>query len=240
MPTFKPGRLAEVLVNSQDVSAFMYSAEWNAYLQTAEVSTFKSTWRSYLAGNAFTQLFCYGYYDPTVTTLRSTLQAATAGVVSYAPAGATTIGDPVRMLWPNAVDYKESSKTTNAVIFSWSADSTAQVGLGVSLHPLAQESLGTITGTGDGAGNGGAATTTGAIGHLHVTQVSSAVSSSFKFQDATTLGGAYTDIASGAFTNVTAVGAQRLVIPGTIRQFVRCVAVIGPATTTYAVSFART
>jgi hypothetical protein len=236
---FKHGRLAEILLNSQDVSAFMYSAQWNAYLETAKVSTFKSSWHSYIAGEAFSQLFCYGYYDPTVTTIRSTLQAAAAGVVSFAPAGATAIGDQVRMLWPNAVDYKESSKTANAVLFAWSANSTAPVGLGFSLHPLAQEALGTITGTGDGIGTS-VASTTGAIGHLHVTQVSSAVSSSFKFQDATTLGGAYTDIASGAFTNVTAVGAQRLVIPGTIRQFVRCVAVIGPATTTYAVSFART
>ena len=237
---FRHGRLAEILhgtaTTAQDVSTFFYSAQWNAYATPAEVSTFKSTWRSYIAGTVFSQFFGYGYYDPTLTAVRLSLQAA-PGVLNYAPAGALVIGDIVRLVSFNTVKYKESPKTTSAVAFSWSADSTAPAGMGVTLHPLAQEALGTITGTGDGVMTSAAGT--GLIAHLHVTQVSSAVASSFKLQDATTLGGAYTDIAGGAFTNMTAVGAQRLVVTGTVRQFVRAVSVIGPATTTYSIAVAR-
>lgn len=234
---FRHGRLTEVLLNSQDVSAFMYSMGWSAYAPASEVSTFKSTWRSFIPGTVFSQTFGYGYYDPTLTTVRLTLQAA-PGVLSYAPAGATAIGDNVRLIAFNTVNYKESPKTTGAVPFTWAVNSTAPVGVGVSLHALASENVGTITGTGDGVMTS-ASSATGAIGHLHVTAYTSGTHS-FKFQDATTLGGVYADIAGGAFTNVTAVGAQRLIIPGTIRQFVRCVAVIGTAAATYAVSFART
>ena len=238
---FRHGKAAEILLGgvgyAQDVSPFLFSVQWNAYAPAAEVSTFKSTWRSYIAGTLFSQFFGYGYYDPTLTNVRTTLQAA-PGVLSYAPAGALVIGDFVRQLSFNTVEYKEAPKTTSAVPFQWSVDSTAPVGVGVSLHPLASENVGTITGTGDGILTS-ASSTTGGIGHLHVTAYTSGTHS-FKFQDATTIGGAYTDIASGAFTNVTAVGAQRLIVPGTIRQFVRCVAVIGTAAATYSVSFART
>lgn len=237
--TFKAGRLGELLLNAVDVSPYFEKISWETSVGVKEVSTFKATWATFLSTLAKSVLTADGYYDSAdADKARDTLQAA-IGQVSFAPAGATVIGDQVRMLNINSTDYKTTANRDGSVDMSWKVLATAPVGIGVSLHPLAQETVGTITGTGDGVYTS-LSSTTGAIGHLHVTQVSAATSSSFKFQDATTLGGAYTDIASGAFVNVTAIGSQRLVIPGTIRQFVRCVAVIGPATTTYAVSFART
>lgn len=235
---FKSGRLAEVLLGAIDLSPYLYSAEFNAYVNTAEVSTFKSSWKSHISGEAFAQFFTYGYFDTSLTTVRAQLQA-TPGVVSYAPAGATTIGDNVRLLTFNTVDYKEQSRINNAVLFTWQADTTLPAGIGVSLHPLASENVGTINGTGDGVITS-LASTTGAIAHLHVTAMTGGDTQNFKLQDATTQGGAYTDIASGAFTAVTAVGSQRLVIPGTIRQYVRCVATIAGHACTYSVSVART
>lgn len=236
---FKHGRLFEVLhgtaTTAQDISTFLYSASFNTYVQMAEVSTAKSAYRSYIAGLAFSQLFAYGYYDPTLTAVRLSLQA-TPGFVNYAPAGATAIGDLVRLISFNAVDYKESPKVTSAIVFAWSLDTTLPVGAGVSLHPLAAENVGTITGTGDGVMTSAAGT--GLIAHLHVTAYT-AGTHQFKLQDATTLGGAYTDIAGGAFTNMTSAGAQRLVVVGTVRQFVRCVATIGTAAATYSVAVAR-
>ncbi len=246
--TFKAGRLAELLLDAQDISSLFNSAELTAKVATADTTTFKNQWKTFIVDTADFQFTASGYYDATaatMTAIRATLgtpnpSQTTASVLSYAPAGALAIGDFVRLISVVSSDYKEGSKIGGAVSLDWSVEGTAVGGYGVSLHPLAQEATGTITGTGDAINTAGTQTLTGAVGHLHVTQVSAATFSSFKFQDATTIGGAYTDITSGAFVNVTAVGAQRLVIPGTIRQFVRCVAVIGPATTTYAVSFART
>ena len=237
--TFRHGRLAEVLhgtaTTAVDLSPYLFSANLNAYQDTAEVSTFKSAYRSYIAGEAFTQFFGYGYYDPTLTAVRLSLQQS-PGVVNYAPAGATAIGDQTRLLSFNTVDYKESPSTSKAVGFAWSINGTSPVGIGVSLHPLAAENPGTITGTGDGVQTSVAGT--GLIAHLHVTAYS-AGTQQFKLQDATTQGGAYTDIAGAAFTNMTSVGAQRLVVVGTVRQFVRCVATIATAACTYSVACAR-
>jgi len=237
--TFRHGRLFEVLQGTSstavDVSPFMFSANFNVYVDTAEVSTAKSSYKSYLAGEAFSQFFGYGYYDPTLTGVRLSLQQS-PGVVNYAPAGATAIGDQVRLLSFNTVNYKETPSTNKAVGFSWSINGTAPVGIGVSLHPLASENVGTITGTGDGVLTSAAGT--GLIAHLHVTAYTSGTHQ-FKLQDATTQGGAYTDIAGGAFTNMTSAGAQRLVVLGTVRQFVRCVAVIGTAAATYSVAVGR-
>lgn len=238
--TFRHGRLAELLLNGVDISGYFSSAEWAAKVTPAPVDVFKTTWHQFIPGELESTLVASGYYQSDdVDQVRDDLISPGVGQLTYAPAGATAIGDFCRLMNVNFTDYKTGSKIGSAVTMDFTAQATNPVGIGVSLHPLASENLGTITGTGDGVLTS-AASTTGAIGHLHVTAVSSAVASSFKFQDATTIGGVYADITSGAFTNMTAVGSQRLVIPGTIRQFVRCVAVIGPATTTYAVSFART
>lgn len=237
---FKAGRLGEIWLNGVDISPFFNTAEFTAKVDTADVSVFKATYHAYIPGLIGSQLVAAGFYDSAdADQVRDALVAAPADQLTYSPAGAVAIGDPARLLNVNGTDLKYGSPIGGAVSMNWTAEATAPIGIGVCLHVLQSEALGTITGTGDGVGTS-LQSLTGAVAHLHVTAVSSAVASSFKLQDATTIGGAYTDIASGAFTNMTAVGSQRLVIPGTIRQFVRAVAVIGPATTTYGIAVART
>lgn len=236
-PLFKHGRLFEALLNGKDVSPYLFSAESNVYVDTAKVSTAKSSWESFISGDAFAQFFGYGYFDTTLTDVRATFQAA-PGVFTFGPAGATAIGDPVRLYNFNTVSYREAPNVKAAVPFNWAIDSTAPLGIGECLHPLAAESPGTITGTGSPLVTG-VSSSTGAVAHLHVTAYS-AGTHQFKLQDATALNGAYTDITGGAFSNVSATGGQRLVITGTIRAYVRAVATIATAAATYSISVART
>lgn len=235
---FKHGRLAELWLGGQDVSTFFMNADLETVVDVADSTTFKSLWKSFLPGDAISKLTTNGYYDSTLTNVRATLGVAAGSVVTFAPAGATAIGDLTRGILVNTTKYREGAKIGTLVTFDWDVDSTAVVGYGVCLHVMQQESPGTITGTGDGVMTS-AANTTGAIATLHVTAMTGGTQN-FKLQDATTLGGAYTDIASGAFTAVTVVGAQRLVIPGTIRQFVRAVATIATNPVTYGITVART
>lgn len=235
---FKHGRLAEIWLGGQDVSTFFMNADLESVVETAPATTFKALWKSFLAGLAMSRLVTNGYFDSTLTNVRATLGVSAGSVVTFAPAGAVAIGDLTRSLLVNSTKYKEGAKIGSLVTFDWDVSSTAVVAYGVCLHVMQSESPGTITGTGDGVMTS-AQSTTGAIATLHVTAYTSGTHS-FKLQDATTQGGAYTDIASGAFTNVTAVGAQRLVIPGTIRQFVRAVATINTSACTYGITVART
>jgi hypothetical protein len=241
--SFKHGRLGEIWLNGVDVSPFFASADVGSKLATADVSTFKASWKAYLAGLAESTLSAAGYYDSAdADKVRDTLQAA-VGQATYFPAGAVAIGDQGRLLNINTSDVKYGSKIGGAVTMDWTAMSTAPVGLGNCLATLAVYGVGVnvaLTGEPSGLGNGGVQTTTGLVAHLHVTAMTGGDTHTFKLQDATTVGGAYTDIASGAFVNVTAVGSQRLVVPGTIRQFVRLMYTVAGHSATFGVAAART
>jgi len=240
---FKSGRLGELWLNGVDVSSFFASADFAAKVGMANVTTFKATWDSFLSGIAQAILSAGGYYDSAdADKVRDTLQAA-VGQVSFFPAGAVAIGDQARLLNINSSDYKNGSKVSNAVIMDWTAQSTAVIGMGNCLAPLAIYNVGAgiaLAGEPTGLGNGGVQTTTGLVAHLHVTAMTGGDTHSFKLQDATTVGGAYTDIASAAFVNVTAIGSQRLIVPGTIRQFVRLMYTVAGHSATFGVAAART
>jgi hypothetical protein len=236
---FKHGRLSELWLNEVDVSTYFYDAQFNTKLETADVTTFKAAWKSFLAGQALSTLTAQGYYDSAeADQVRETLQEA-VGQLTYLPAGGIAIGDGARLLNINASSFQNRSGVKSAVGMAWTASSTAQVGLGEVLHVMQSEAVSTVTGTGAPL-NLGVSTTTGLIAHLHVTAMTGGDTHNFKLQDSATLGGAYTDIASGGFVNVTAVGSQRLVVPGTIRAFVKLVATINGHAATYACAAART
>lgn len=236
---FKHGRSSELWLNEVDISTYFYDATFEVKLETADVTTFKAAWHSHIAGQALGKLTARGYYDSSeADQVRETLQEA-VGQLTYLPAGATAIGDGARLLNINSSSFQTRSGVKSPVGMSWIADSTAPVGLGEVLHVIQAETPGTVTGTGAPL-NLGVSTTTGLVAHLHVTAMTGGDTHTFKLQDSTTLGGAYTDIASGAFINVTAVGSQRLIVPGTIRAFVRLVSVITGNAATYGVAAART
>ncbi len=236
---FKAGRLGEIWLNGIDVSPFFSSADWTAKVKTADVTTFKASWDSFISDTATSTLVAAGYYDSAdADKVRDTLQAA-VGQVTYSPAGALAIGDQCRLLNINTNDFKNGNKVGSAVTMAWGVQSTAPVGIGECLHVLQSEAIGTVTGTGTGL-VAGVSTTTGLVAHLHVTAMTGGDTHNFKLQDCATLGGTYVDIASGGFVNVTAVGSQRLIVPGTIRAFVKLVATINTHAATYACAAART
>lgn len=237
-PYFKHGRTAMLWVDSTDLSPYFASAEMSAKVATADVSVFQNTWKQYIPGMADSSLVVSGYYDSALTAVRATLQQIPpAPVVTFCPGGAFAVGDPARLMQANSTDYKEGGKVGGAVTHDLTMQGTGVWEEGSVLHVLQQET-GTITGTGAPLDEG-VSTTTGAVAHLHVMALSGGTLS-FKLQDATALNNAYTDIASGAFTNVTAAGSQRLIVPGTIRAYVRAVATLGASTCTYSIVCART
>lgn len=234
---FKHGRRANLYLNGVDISSYFHDAAFNAKAATADVTTFTANWKSYLVGEVEATLVAAGYYDSLeADKVRSTLQGA-VGQLTYYPAGAQAIGDQARLLNINSSDYKTGSKMGGAVTMDWTALATTPVGFGELLHVLQAENVGTITGTGTPLAQG-ISTATGAVAHLQVTLPGGV--QNFKLQDSTALNGAYADIAGGAFAAQSVVGSQRLVIPGTIRAYVRAVATIITAPCTYSISAART
>ncbi len=248
---FKHGRLGELWLNEVDISNYFASADMTAKVDTADVTTFKvagvqSTYHAYVSGLAAATLTAAGFYDSSeADQVRETLQEVTTntlGQLTYLPASGNggVIGDQARLLNINSSDYRTSSKVGNAIVMDWTAMSTAPLGIGTVLAPLVSYGVGATVALGGDGLLTSAASTTGLIAHLHVTAMTGGDTHQFKLQDATTIGGAYTDIASGAFTNVTAVGSQRLVVPGTIRQFVRVMYTVAGHAATFGIAAGRT
>src|SRR6266702_1668337 len=133
---FKPGRLAELWLNGVDVSTYFAAADWNTKVDTTEVSTFKSTWKSFISGFAGSTFNASGYYDSAdADKVRDTLQAA-IGQLTFFPAGAVAIGDNGRLLNVNSSDYVNGDKIGSAVSMDWTANPRLRSGLGTCLHIL--------------------------------------------------------------------------------------------------------
>jgi hypothetical protein len=237
---FAHGKETQVLLDAVDVSALLNSWDLNVDVEPGDTTTFKKDWKTFIPGLADATAEASGFYDETQHTIRQTLQTTPDSIVTWNPGGDVAVGDQARMMAVVTSNYKESSPVGGVVEFSWGLKGDDTLGVGHVYHVLGAE---TVTGFSTYV-DGGAATLLGAVAHLHILAKSGTGSPTLtaKFRDATSGAGAgLADISGGAFTAATVIGAQRLVIPGTIRQFVRVDWTISGTTPsfTFAVALAR-
>ena len=216
---FLHGKGSAVYLGGIDLSPYLNSAALSASCETADTSTFGSTWTSAIPGLQSATLSTGGFYDPGQTTLDTQL-ASTQNVVTFLPGKASAVGDLARMLLVTDTSYERSSSATEAVSFSWEALSQAPVIPGRVLH-VKGEDTNTTTGS---SRDDSAATTTGWTAHLHVFAVDGG-SWVVKLQDSAD-NSSWSDVSSGAFTAATGVTSQRLqsASGATLRRYVRYVA----------------
>jgi hypothetical protein len=232
---FKHGSTAAIWFNGQVISTYANDVSVSVDVDTADTSTFASTWKTAVAGLAGAKVDIKGLYDPTFTSLPTAIQA-NAGVLTVLPSG-TAIGDKARLIDADTTSYAETSPVGDVVGFNWSTVADGRVGYGYSLLPITTIAVST-TGA---STNDAAATVTGAIAHLHVTNIVSATGTWTVLVQDSANDSSWATI--GTFTGVTAIGAQRLVIAGTVRQYVRYVATVSGGTSptmTFGIALART
>lgn len=219
---FVHGSKTRVMLDGIDLSPFLTAADLTLDVDAADTTTFRAAWKSAIAGTIASRGDFSGLYDPTQLTVRDLIGddvSLTGGVLSVSPDGADVIGQPARLLLIISSSYIESSPVGGVIGMRWSVLSAQVQGIGLVLHPLAED-----TNTTTGADrDDGAATTTGWTAHLHVTAVD-AGSWVVKLQDAATTD--WTDVSGGSFTAKTGAGSQRLVgaAGATLRRHVRYVA----------------
>ena len=217
---FKAGRGAQILFNQYDVSGYLNAAGVQIGADTAEVTNFASAgWKEYMAtllGGTFPFAGMYDVAFPVTSQL-----GVDAGVLTYAPASATAIGDPVFLASITSTDLQKSSPVGGIVAISWTATAEAAVAYGQLLHPLAKD-----TNTTTGASKDDSAqSTTGWTANLHVTGVDGG-SWVIKMQDSAD-NSSWADVTGGAFSSLSAAGSQRLVSASgttTLRRYVRYIA----------------
>lgn len=217
---FKHGKNTQVLLNSTDLSPYLNAADLSLDADTAETTTFTSSWKTAIVGTSGMSYELGGLYDPTLTTMAALTTTDFGSVLTVAPAGASAIGDRVRMMSVAETAYGESSAVGDAIAFSATLMGTGALGDGQVLHVLGEDTNTTTGAEKDDA----AATTTGWMAHLHVTLVDGG-SWVIKLQDAA-VSNTYSDVTGGAFTAATGTTSQRLVgaSGATLRRYVRYVA----------------
>jgi hypothetical protein len=234
---FAHGKSTQVLLGGLDLSSYLQAASTSVEVDTADTTTFASTWKSAISGTAGLKADLQGLYDPTLVAVRNLIDSG-GGVLSVIPNGAGAIGSPIRLVPVASTSYAESSPVGGVIGFKWSVIAADRAGLGWTLHPLAEDTNTTTGADRDDT----AATSTGWNAHLHVTAVD-AGSWVIRLQDALTTD--WTDVTGGAFTAATGATGQRLqsAAGATLRRHVRYIATRTGGTAgdgiTFALAYAR-
>lgn len=222
MPSFEHGRNTAVFLDGLNLSPYLTATDFSIDLDTADTTTYGSTWKSSIAGTIGAKVDFGGYYDPAQTAFESLAGVDPAAVLTYCPGDNTAIGDKARMLSVQETSWMQSSPVGGVVAVKLSVLGSGVVAAeGSLLHPLGEDTNTTTGAERDDA----AATATGWTAHLHVTAVDGG-SWVIKLQDAA-VSNTYSDVTGGAFTAKTAAGAQRLSSASSttaLRRYVRYVA----------------
>jgi hypothetical protein len=228
-----------VLFDEFDLSTFFSQVSMTKTTQVVDDTRFQPgvalPSRSYIAGPGEGSISLQGPWDAVAAGSDVVLDAAigTDSIITIGVGGYATVGGPALMMQALEAGYQIRSSVNDAVRVT--ANATANGGIrtaGVILQDLAVE-----TTTFNGASvNNLASSAFGGVGHLHVTAFSG-TSGTLKIQDSTN-DSAWADLIT--FSNVTAVGAQRSVVTGTVDQYLRFIISADTFTSmTVACAFAR-
>lgn len=235
---FKHGKNAAVLYGGVDMSPYLFGADLSIAVDTADTSTFASSWRTYIPGLTGGGYEFEGLYDPAETNIQAALGTG-GGVLTVCPSG-SAVGDLVRLVPVITSDYGQSSPIDGVVGFSWGVVAEAAIAAGKLIHALTKD---TNTTTGN-AIDGTASSSTGWTGHLHVTSVDGG-SWVITIEDSADGATGWATIAT--FAAKTGAGAERLLSASattTVKRYIRVKATRTGGSAgqgiTYALGFART
>jgi hypothetical protein len=118
---FRHGRLAEISVAGTALQTFCTSLDLSIDADTADTTTFGSTWKSALAGTAGAKLELAGDFDPTASTgpaavLMTALTGLAPVAVVHKPGG-TASGQRTNSFNAIVTNYAESSPVGGIITF---------------------------------------------------------------------------------------------------------------------------
>lgn len=215
--TFRHGRKAVALFAGVNITSYITDASLDVDVDAAETTTWGNDWKTYIPGQAMSKYGFTGYFDAAMTpTFTSQVGDNPAGLLLVAPGG-MVVGERANIMEVIETKYGESAPVGGVVGFTWDAMADTVPGFGQVLTTLTA-----VTADGNGtAVDGGAATTTGGVAHLHVLDVSASDSIVVTIEDSANGSTGWATIAT--FASRSAAGAERVTIAGTIKRYVRAV-----------------
>lgn len=222
-----------ILLGSLHVSPYAVSVEAGWQQNTLDTTVLTDTSKTFLLDDEEATFAAAGYHEIAAHPTFATWKASGASTpVTFGPSGFGHSSE-VWLLETLNTAVNTSAARGQVAAFAITGQPTGPIDLGVSLHDLEAE-------TADESGSshdGSAATTGGAVAHLHVTAFSGISAADIIVEDSAN----NTDFATiGTFTQVTAATSQRLTIAGTVRRYTRYgLDVTGTGSITFQLSLAR-
>jgi len=234
---FAPGFNSRYFVGSMRFSAFAQDFSVTTETAMLDVSTLENASKVFIpgqsGGNASSAMFLDAAYAAQSQFAIVNTWLGTPQPVTLCPRGAT-LGYECQMVLGN-----ESSATASvAVADAVKMDVQLVCDGGLDFGYVIEAETAITTDTNGAAYDYTAASTNGAVAHLHVTAYSGFTSNTITIEHSTTGVGSWSTI--GTFTTVTGVTSQRLVIAGSVSRYLRVVdAKVGTGSCTRIVTFSR-
>jgi hypothetical protein len=235
---FIHGKSTGVFFNGTNLSSYFNEASVSQDIETAEVTAFGNSAKSYITGLKDGTMSLSGMFDGQQGAIDEVLSAAlnteTAAAVTITPDGAT-FGKVCMSGASLETSYEISSPVGDVVSASMEVQVTGGVDRGILLAAL---SAVTVTGVGTAVDNA-ASSSNGGVAYLHVTANAHNAGSTFKVQhsaDNTT----FVDLVTFTTVATTATGGERIAVSGTVNRYVRASHTLaGTGSVTYSIAFSR-
>ena len=229
-----------VLYGNVALACYLKSVSPSASVDMLDITTLCDTSRQFTSSLKDFTLNMDGFLDDDITA-GSVVEALTAPIdtgsvvpTSVAPDGFTA-GNSVWVIPARTLAFEPTSQVADAVMFSMSLGSGTPANVGVSLIDLAA-----VTSTGNGSTiDQTAATSNGAIGHLHVTDVSGSTPQLDMIIEHSTNGSDWATLLS--FTSASTATSEVVSVTGTVNRYVRASYTVSGSTPSFTcqVSLAR-
>lgn len=229
---FLPSQRSRVFVGSLAYSGYTRNFFVEDMVEPLEVTTLVDDAKAFIVGQQDSTMSIDLLLDAPLWTQGTTWETTTPQPVTYLPSG-VAITSECFLADSFLTQFTTTSTPSAAVSATISTQNTGPLGAGVVIATHAA-----ITSTTNGTSvDNSAATSGGAVVHLHATAFSGLTSDTITVQDSAD-NSSFATI--GTFTAITAATYQRLTIAGTVRRYVRVVdTVVGTGSCTRLVALAR-
>jgi hypothetical protein len=236
---FIHGRKATVLYGDSYLSEFLNEFSIAHTLETGETTTFSSDAKTYIPGLRDGTIQLQGLFDGDVRGSDEVLQAAfaadgkTVATVSPVP---STIGALAYLVDAHTGSYEVSSPVADVVAAGADVQADGGIERGVLLTTgAAVSATGNLT-----ASDAGASSSSGGVGHVHVTANTRDGTVIVKVQDSAD-NISFADLVTFATVSATTTTSQRRAVTGTVNRYLRASFTVAGSTgsATVYVAFAR-
>ena len=239
---FEHGKSTSILITKYDMSSYFRTVNTDVSQDVAEVTGYQATdsARIFITGNVESSANFEGLFDGGPNAVDAEIADALTGsgqIVSYGSAG-WSVGSGVRLALSKSTTYSITSPSDDVIQISLAIQGDAGIPRGVALHDIDTARSATVNGA---SVDNLSSTSSGGVGHLHLTSNSRDGVCTIKIQDSPN-DSVWSDLISFTNTVASTTTSERLTVAGTVNRYVRGIvsAVAGSSgSINFALGFAR-